>query len=165
MILHVRPSLCLRIILAAVQFLYLLDVVPAMREQETVHRVLRQVWIRLAQKVGNLLRVRCDRLCRGPLGGSITIRRGDKISPYGTVVAGKKLEKTLFSRRPVEGLDSRSNRLRIGNNLLLRCFHGRIVLVERCERNVAYPEYVMDPQISQRRCGLPRFLRPGGSDG
>ena len=36
MILHVCPSLCLRIILAAVQFLYLLDVVPAMREQETV---------------------------------------------------------------------------------------------------------------------------------
>src|SRR4029077_16302678 len=133
MILHVCPSLCLRIIFAAVQFLYLLDVVPAMREQETVHRVLRQVWIRLTEKVGNLLRVRCDRFCRGPLGGSIIICRGDKICPYGTVVTGEKLEKALFSRRPVERLHSRSNRLRIGTNLLLRCFHGRIVLVERCE--------------------------------
>jgi hypothetical protein len=83
-----------------VQFLYLLDVVPAMREQETVHRVLRQVWIRLTEKVGNLLRVRCDRLCRGPLGGSIVICRGDKICPYGTVVTARSLKKLSLAAAP-----------------------------------------------------------------
>src|SRR6185312_15765586 len=95
------------------------------------------------------------------LSGSVATCRRHKISFHGTVVTCEKLKEHLFSSDPVEWLDSCGDRLRVGNSLSLCGLHSRIIGVKDCDRDVAYPKYVPNPQISQHCSSMRRFCASG----
>src|SRR5688572_30135508 len=55
--LHIHPGPRLRFVLSVLQLLDLLDMMTAVSQQQAVQRILRQVWIGLAQKNGDFFRI------------------------------------------------------------------------------------------------------------
>ena len=73
-------------------------------------------------------------------------------------MASEKLEKLLLCRCAIKGFNRRGDSLRVRNCLRFRGLDGRIVLVDRCDRNVSHPENVTKPKITKSHCGLKRLL-------
>src|SRR6185295_15136678 len=168
--LHSAPGGGLLLKLAGLDFLYLLQMVAPMGEQQLLQRVLGQIGIGARQERSNLLGVGREMISSPALGRTILLHGRTEILLDGAVVTGKQAEQLVRRRLAVEWRDGATDVLGIRDDRLLGCRRRRRVLREGREHDAADPENVTHPEIAKSCLGLRYFaghlryrsqLRPG----
>src|SRR5688572_10189311 len=153
-LLHRFPGLRFLRVLPGLELLVLLEVMAAVREQQSVQRVEREIRVGPAEKLGDL-----GRICGQVLGPRVLFRRAPRggrleVLLHCPVVPGQKPEQLFGSRLAVERLDRSRDCLGVGNDLFLRGCRALLVSREGFGHDVAHPENVPHPQVALRGAGF-----------